>query len=309
MIYPKPLKKGDTVAVIGISGVVKKDKEKVLKNIEEKLRNLGLKGKVHPSVFKEHGYFSGTDEERKNALMEAFLDLEVKGVFCARGGYGVSRLLDKVDYKVIQKNPKVLVGYSDITALHTAIQQKCGVVTYHGPMVTTDKMDLQENYFSLNSLKKTIMAQNPLGEVKNPENIPIYSLVKGKTEGILTGGNLTLISQTLGTPYEIDTKDKILFLEDIGEKTYSIDRMLSHLKLAGKLRDCRGIVLGTFTDCEVEDENHGLTLEDIFKEILVPLQKPILANLQAGHNSPTLTLALGGFYKLDGDKEKFYWVK
>lgn len=277
MIYPTPLKKGDTVAVVGISGVVKGDPAETEKMILQKLHTLGLKGKIHPSVFAQYGYLSGSDRLRAKALMEAFTDDEVQGVFCAKGGYGVMRILNLLDFELIKNNPKVLVGYSDITALHLAIAQKCGFVTFHGPMVASDAMEPEKDSYTITGLWQAISAKAPLGQVHNPPDTPYKVLCKGAGQGPLTGGNLTLVAHTLGTPYEIDTKEKILFLEDVGEKTYNIDRLLTHLKLAGKLDDCAGIVLGGFTNCPVEDEAYGLALEEIFADILLPLGKPVLA--------------------------------
>lgn len=309
MVYPVPLKKGDTVAIVGVSGVAKGSCEEIKNTIVKKLDFLGLKAKIHPSVFEQYGYLSGKDEMRAKALMDAFLDDEVQGVFCAKGGYGVLRMLDFLDFDLIKQNPKVFIGYSDITALHLAIAKKCGFVSFHGPMPVSDAMELQTDTYTINSLWQSISASSPLGEIHNPKEIPFKVLNKGKAKGLLTGGNLTLVTHTLGTAYEIDTKGKILFLEDIGEKTYAVDRMLSHLKLAGKLEDCAGIVLGGFTDCPVEDKNYGLTLDEIFADILLPLQKPIIFQVQAGHVRPKMTLVLGGKYLLDADQGKFSWIK
>ena len=174
-------------------------------------------------------------------------------------------------------------------------------------MPLSDAMEAEKDGYTLDSLWRAISSTGAqFGEVKNPQGQPFKALHRGMAHGPLTGGNLTLITHTLGTPYEIDTKNKILFIEDVGEKTYSIDRMLSHLKLAGKLNDCAGIIVGGFTNCPVEDEDYGLTLEEIFAELLLPLQKPILAQVQAGHVRPKMTLALGADYTLDGDRGKLF---
>ncbi|NLB89797.1 MAG: LD-carboxypeptidase [Clostridiales bacterium] len=305
MLYPPPLKKGDTIAVIGISGLVREEEGKIREQIISKVEKMGLKAKIHPSVYRQHGYFSGTDSQRAQAFMDAFLDKDVQGVFCVKGGYGVMRILDKIDYAAIREHPKVFVGYSDITAVHTAIQNECKMVTFHGPMLTSSK---EETGYTCEALWQSVSAKKPLGEMKNPKGERLESFAPGIAKGRLTGGNLTLLTHTLGTPYEIDTKGKILFLEEVDEEVYCIDRMLTHLALAGKLKECEGIILGGFTNCEMENST-GLTLKNVFEELLLPLKKPVVSSLAAGHVSKQLTLVLGGEHILDGNKGTLSWEK
>lgn len=310
MIYPRPLQPGDTLGLIGISGAVRRTDPAIdpVAGVCEKAQGLGFKVKVHESVGAVYGYLSGSDELRAKAVHDMFADPEVDGVYCVRGGYGVSRILDRLNYGLISANPKPLIGYSDITALHTAIHMHCGFVTYHGPMLSSDSLSPVSDGFSRESLLRVIQAKAPLGAIENPPGFPYATVTPGIAKGQLVGGNLSLIAALMGTPYELDVKGKILFLEDIGEKTYALDRMFTTLRLAGKFDDCAGILLGAFTDCPIEDEAYGLPLEEIISDVLVPSGKPILAGLQAGHCAPKVTLPLGAEFVMDAGAGVLRWV-
>lgn len=315
MVKPKLLKKGDRVAIIAPSTPA--DPEKVRRS-EKGLRALGLEPVYYPSCFSYHGHLAGTDETRLSDLHEAFSDKSIKGIICLKGGSGATRLLDKIDYRIISRHPKVFVGYSDITALHMAFQNKCGLVTFHGPMALSDMYhykndEVKFDSFSYESYHKTLFEAKPLGEIENPKEFPLEMLVGGKAEGLLVGGNLSLMISTLGSPYEIDTKGKILFIEEVHESAYVVDRMLTALALAGKFRDCMGIILGTWTDCvQEEKKSYGgkdLTLEEIFDEVVKPWGKPTITGLYAGHNSPQLMLPLGVHVKIDADLKTIYYTE
>ncbi len=288
MLIPKPLHKGSRVALIAPAGPVPPEKfGPAVRAVEE----LGLKPAVYESCRRSHGYFAGDDKLRAGDINAAFKDKSIEGVLCIRGGYGAQRLMNMIDFDMIRENPKVFCGYSDITALHIAINQFCGFVTYHTPMPSTELYAGVDDY-TINRLKKVLFGAK-IGDLQNPINMPVKTLVGGSAKGILTGGNLSLVSSSLGTPYEIDTKDKILFLEDVGEEPYRIDRMISHLKAAGKFRDCAGIILGYYTDCNAEDPKKSLTLEQVFTELIAPEHKPAVMNFACGHSLPSLSLPLG----------------
>lgn len=297
MIKPKALKKGDTIGVVAPSSPVDKDKAD---RAAEALEKLGFKAVLGESCYGNYSYLSGSDELRAGDINSMFKDKNIDGIFCMRGGYGSLRILDMLDYGMIKKNPKVFAGYSDITAIHNALWKKCGLVTFHGPMVASSMIDGFEEY-SREMFMKAITSSNPLGPIANPGNGEgIKCLVPGKAEGRIVGGNLTLISLTLGTPYEIDTKDKLLFLEDVGEATYRIDGTLSHLKLAGKLNECSGIILGSFKNCNPQNER-DLSLMEVISDIIGPLNKPVVYNLLAGHSSINVTLPLGVYGRIDAE--------
>ncbi|MDT8719618.1 LD-carboxypeptidase [Clostridium sp. 19966] len=301
MIKPKALKKGDTIGLIAPSGAVKA-KDTALEAINI-LEAQGFKVKAEDSCFERYGYLSGSDELRAADLNKMFKDEEVKGVFCLRGGYGTPRILDRIDYEMIKKNPKVFIGYSDITAIHIALNRFCKLVTFHGPMAASDMVGGFDE-FSKASYLKAIMESEPLGELTNPESFEIKTLVGGKASGQIVGGNLSLIAGTLGTPYEINTKGKILFIEDISEYTYSVDRMLTELRLSGKLEECSGIIIGDFKECEPQYENFDHTLIQVFEDIIKPLGKPTIYNFRAGHCTPKITIPLGAEAEIDGDNCK-----
>ena len=302
MIKPKPLKKGDTIGLIGPSSPTPIER---IKPTIDSLKDLGFNVVVGESCYGTYGYLSGDDALRAKDINEMFKNKYIDGIWCIRGGYGTPRILDKLDYDTIRENPKVFIGYSDITALHIAINQKCNLVTYHGPMASTEVFYKLDD-FTKDYLYKNIMRDENIGLIKNPEGIDIETLVPGKCEGMITGGNLALISSLIGTPYEIDTVGKILFIEDIGEEPYRIDRMLTQLRLSGKLDDAVGFILGNFNDCEPEEREKSLTLKDVFNDIILPLKKPTISNLMVGHCNPMITLPYGVKARLDADKKEVF---
>lgn len=295
---PEPLNPGDLVALTAPSSPVP---QSVLEESIASIKFLGLEPIVMPSCHMSHGYLSGPDRQRADDINHAFADPAVKGIFCLRGGFGATRLLPLLDYPMIRKNPKAFIGFSDITALHTAFNQLCGFITFHGPMPSIGYSHMDA--YSLNSLQKNLFSSRLPGTVMNPANEPLEIICPGKTQGVITGGNLSLLLSTLGSPYEVDTKDKILFLEDVGERPYRLDKGFTALSLAGKFHDCAGIVLGTFTECEEPDADtappnaritsSALTFHQIIDEVIRPWGKPTIANFRAGHIYPQCTIPLG----------------
>lgn len=306
LTHPPRLLKGDTVGLITPATYVA-DPDKLIVAVRT-LDHFGLRVKLGKNVRKRSGYLGGTIEERLEDLHAMFRDPEVKGVFCIRGGYGSGQLLDRIDYELIRHNPKVFVGYSDITALHLAIQKKAGLVTFHGPVVLSKFTPYTQEWF-----RRALFEAKPLGEVTNPreenqlrpEQV-LRTIRAGKSRGRLVGGNLTLISATMGTPYEIDTRGAILFLEDVGEQPYSIDRMLTQLRLAGKLDEVAGVVFGACVDCRPRDYKPSfestLSLGEVLDEVLGKLSVPVFSGLTIGHTEDQLTLPLGVTATLDAGR-------
>lgn len=298
MIKPKALKLGDTIGIVAPSSPASEDDVRLAK---EQLENLGFNVKLAPSCFTKYGHLAGKPELRANDLNIMFSDKEINGIICLRGGYGASRLLDKVDFQLIRKNPKVFVGYSDITALHIAMNQISNLVTFHGPMAASDiASGLDE--FSKKEFLRAIIDKRPMDNICNPSGIEVECIVGGKASGLITGGNLALITATMGTPYEIDTKGKILFLEEIGEPPEKVERMLAQLALAGKLEEANGIILGDWNNCEAENLEKSLSLINVFKDIIIPYKKPTIYNLKAGHCTPKATLPFGVSTYIDANK-------
>nr|WP_240986822.1 LD-carboxypeptidase [Acididesulfobacillus acetoxydans] len=298
MVKPRALKKGETVGLVAPSGPV--PKPEIVDAAVAKVLELGFNVKVGESCRGSYGYLAGCDEVRANDLNAMFADPLISGIISMRGGYGALRILDKLDYRTIARNPKVFVGYSDITCLHLAFNKMCNLVTFHGPMATTDMLP-DFDAFSKESFLKAITANGPLDMLNNPSGEPIKCLTKGKASGPIVGGNLSLISALMGTPYEIDTKDKLLLLEDIDEHPYRVDRMLTQLRLAGKFAQCSGVIIGDWNNCVPEEGKPSLSLMDLVEGIIAPFGKPAIYNFKAGHSQPKITVPFGVEAVLDAD--------
>lgn len=282
----KSLKFGNTIGLI--SPASPEEPEKIKKSIAF-LKEQGFKVKEGKHLYDKWGYLAGTDEDRAQDLMDMFLDDNVDMILCVRGGYGSMRILPLLDYEAIKKNPKIFIGFSDITTLLNKLAQHCGIITFHGPMGTSNLEDSE----TLKSFLSTLMNGYRPYKLKNPENISLNCNTRGIAEGKIVGGNLSLIASTLGTPYEIDTKGNILFIEDIGEQPYAIDRYLTQLSLAGKLQECSGFIIGQFTKCSLPNYDRSLTLNDIIKDRIISLKKPTLSNFMSGHDYPKITIPIG----------------
>jgi muramoyltetrapeptide carboxypeptidase len=307
MVKPKALKPGDTVGLITPSSYVF-DTWRIDLAAARLEATLGVKCKVGRFVKSRHGYMAGSEKERLEDLHAMFADPTVAGVFCLEGGYGTERLLSGIDYELLRRNPKILLGYSDITGLHLAITRRAGLVTFHGPVALGSMPS-----WSLASLKKALFSPEPIGDLMNPPEddqnwpaFPLHTIAPGKARGPIAGGNLTLVSTTMGTPYEIDAAEKILFLEDTGEAPYRVDRMLTQLKLAGKLQEAAGIVWGTCTECTPAKSSFevNLSMSDLLDEILGDIGKPVLSGLVFGHTKEKATLPMGVSAELDAGAKK-----
>ena len=299
VIKPKRLAKGDMIGVIApASGGTAEEFAKALQNMVD----LGFKTKVGKNARNINGFLAGTDKERLDDLHWAFGDKEIDAVWCVRGGYGVSRLLPNVDFGLIKKNPKIFVGYSDITALHLAILQNCGLVTFHGPVAAST--------FSDYSKKHVInMLMNPSAPYKielSPDNVAKESnlfkteiITKGKCRGKIVGGNLSLLTALAGTPFALrNVKGKILFIEDVGELPYRVDRMLTQLRQSVDLHSLAGIALGVFEDCNPKNSD-SQSLIDVVKDRLGDLKIPVIYGLSFGHIRDQFTLPVGIEAELD----------
>ena len=312
-VFPKALKPGMTVALVAPSSP-----EWGLAGNEmasEIVKALGFKPKVFPHAAENTYYLAGPDAHRAADLNAAFADREVDAIFCLRGGYGASRILPLLDYEVIRKNPKILCGYSDITALLNAINRLTGLVTFHGPVGGELPTD-----YTLASLKKVLMEAQPAGRIAEPpapkgpprevfvdrENW-IYKLAPGKAKGRLVGGNISVFSTLVGTPFEPELKGRILFLEEVDEDPYRIDRWLTQFRLTGKLSGLAGVALGKFAHCAPKDYKPSFsgfgtwTWQEVCKDRFGDLGIPVVANLVFGHVPDKATLPLGVMAELDGD--------
>lgn len=258
---------------------------------------------VYPSCLSEsrHGCFAAPDAQRAKDVQDAFADPSIDGILAMRGGYGAHRILPLLDFEAIAAQPKFFSGYSDITALHTALNQRCGFVTYHTIMPSTEYFRPIDRY-SMDFLRRA-MSGGLTGLLENPPGQSLTALVPGRASGPLCGGNLSLLAASLGTPWEIDTRGKLLFLEDVGEKPYRVDAMLTQLRNAGKFEQCAGVLLGSWRGCTPEDPAHTLALSEIFTELLAPAGKPVLMGLACGHGLPSMALPLGARAVMDACTE------
>lgn len=304
MKYPGKLDRGDTVGIICPSTNI--DEERKQQCIET-IKNMGYKVKAAGNITTDYGgYMAGDGRTRAKWINEMFADPEVKAIFCVRGGYAGSRAMEFVDFDLIKKNPKIFVGYSDVTSFHLGITQNCGFVTFHGPMVSSNMVDgfdseTEESFF------EAINADSEY-EFKNPKGYEIKVLQEGSAEGELTGGNLALLSACIGTPYEIDTKGKILFIEEVEETMSRIERFIYQLRASGKLQQCAGIIMGQFTDC-TNPNMPGFTEIELFKDVLEGIDVPVLYNVQSGHGSPMMTLPFGGVCRIDTKNKSIRFAK
>lgn len=296
-VKPNRLKEGDTVAFISPGSFLDDEGlEKATQNVE----GLGCKVLLSKNIRAHRGFLAGTDQQRLDDLHWAFSDKQVDAVWCARGGYGCSRLLPHIDYGLIKKNPKILIGYSDVTALLNAISQETGLVTFHGPVAASDftdftKMHLQEVFFA--GKENHIIAQPAISE----ELTDSLSLYPKKVKGSLAGGNLSLLAAMAGTSYAVDFHNKIAFIEDIGEKPYRIDRMLTQLRQACNLEKACAVALGDFTDCDA-DAPESLTLKETLIDRLDFKNVPVGYRFPFGHTSDQGTLPIGSEVELDVER-------
>lgn len=293
MRIPNPLSAGARVALIAPSGPVS---EGTLQAAVAGVGALGLEAVVFSSCTMRPGYLAGYSRERAEDFMNAFADPTVKGVFCIDDGYGAQRILERIEWEEIAKNPKVFCGSGDASVLHLMLNQRCDFATYYTPSPVSTWADADE--YTKRSLKNAIFGiREPA--ILNPEQRAMHTIAKGVSHGTLAGGNLTALAATLGTPYEINTKDKILFLEDSNKSPRSIDRSLLMLKQSGKLRSCAGIILGAFANCKSADAEDAMTLGDVFTDLLLDEGKPILGSIQCGHVAQTMSLPFGVNVNLD----------
>ncbi len=256
------------------------------------LESIGMRALVGKNVLKRDGVFAGTDRERLEDFQSAIDNPEVKAIWALRGGYGAIRIIDKIDFSPLQKNPKLLIGFSDITVFHNQ-WQLMGLPCIHGMMPIQIAKNLKENQMGLESLRKALMGAPLNYDISSSKHNQI-----GTASGILTGGNLTLLQNLIGTPYQTKTKGKILFIEEVGEYMYRLDRLLYSLKLAGVFKDLKGLIVGGFTDIKESETPFGKTIEQMILEVTKGTDYPILFDFPAGHFPDNRALILGAKVKL-----------
>lgn len=303
LITPDVLKSGDQVGLITPGFRVDEEgMERALKQIE----SLGLKPILGKNANKAFGYLAGTDAERAADVMDMFRNPAIKGIWCIRGGYGCARILDLLDYKVIRKHPKVLMGYSDITALHLALYEKAGLTSFHGPVASSEwtpyaLSHIQSQLFGSDQTAHVITV-NPEQREDEDEAFTPYNIFPGNATGSLIGGNLSLLASLVGTPYLPSFKGKIVFIEDVGERPYRIDRMMVQMLQGSDLRQAAGIALGCFVDCKNRPDTPSeatFSIHQVFEQLLKPLKIPTCYGLSIGHFDGQCTVPVGKAVQLD----------
>lgn len=305
ILKPPVLRPGDTVGMVAPASNAYEPEEIAI--AQETMELYGFQVVLGRNINAQNGYLAGSDAQRAADLNEMFRRSDIRGIVTFSGGYGCSRILPLLDYEQMRRSPKVIIGHSDITALLIAIYQKTGLITFHGSSGLTGIGEYAMNHF-----RRTIMSAETIGEIAKPPKTEagtversnrLITITPGRATGQLIGGNLTLVTNLIGTPFEPDTRGKILFLEDIGEEPYRIDRMLTQLWLAGKLQDAAGIALGHFVDCYPKEYQASfpqtISLENVLRDRFQSLGKPVLYNLMFGHVKDNAVLPIGATATLD----------
>lgn len=294
---PPYLKTGDTVAIVAPSGILK-NRTKEVDQAKDLLKSWGLHTVVGKHVFNQANHFAGTDDERCEDLQKAMDDPKIRAIWCARGGYGTVRILDKLNWTKFKKNPKWIIGYSDITALHNQIHIE-GVESIHAMMCTSLQDDLTEIEESVSTFKDALFGNNLSYTIKGSE----YNRT-GNTTGELVGGNLTILHTMLGSKTSIDVSGKILFIEEIGEYKYHIDRIMQSLKRGGYFDNCKGVIVGDMTKLRKNTTLWGTSIKQLILDALADYDFPIAFNMPAGHEKDNRAMILGRIIRLDVSKDK-----
>jgi len=333
LIRPRHLEPGDTIGIVAPASPP--PDPKTIDRSVAVIEKLGFKAKLAPNVRERHGFLAGSDRERASDLMRMFSDRRVNAILCVRGGYGAARLLPLLDFKLIRANAKIFVGYSDITSLHCAFLVKANLISFHGPMLNSDfvKADMPE--FTQNSFLRALSPQTlerrspdrpdgkstssqradqeigapahtaPGGICQGYPGETVKILRRGTARGPFIGGNLSLLCTTIGTPWQPPFRNAILFLEDISEQPFRVDRMLTHLLNCGLLQQVSGIAIGINAECDNPKtkgrKEYRQTLDDVLKERLLPLKIPVVSGLPFGHVPHNATMPIGATAILDAD--------
>ena len=294
LIQPEYLKSGDTISIVAPSGVLNNFDDKITKAINI-FKSWGLNVVIGNHIFDKNGHFAGTDKNREKDFQKALDNKNIKAIWCARGGYGAVRIIDNLNFDSYLKNPKWIIGFSDITVIHNKLNL-LNSESIHAMMITGFD-DIDQNNDSLSKLKNVLFGDNLSYSINSNKNNKT-----GKSEGILVGGNLTLIQSTIGSKTELKMKDKILFIEEIGEYAYHIDRMLYSLKRADYFENCKGLIVGQISDVKKNTTDFGKSINELILDVLDEYNFPILFDFPAGHEKTNFPIILGRKVILDVSK-------
>ena len=294
LIQPEPLRSGDTISILAPSGVLNNFDNKITKAINI-FKSWGLNVVIGNHIYDKNGHFAGTDKNREKDFQKALDNKNIKAIWCARGGYGAVRIIDKLNFDNYLKNPKWIIGFSDITVIHNKLNF-LNSESIHAMMITGFE-DIGQNNDSLSKLKNVLFGDSLSYSIASNKNNKT-----GKSEGIIVGGNLTLIQSTIGSKTELKMKDKILFIEEIGEYAYHIDRMLYSLKRAGYFENCKGLIVGQISDLKKNTTDFGRSINELILDVLDEYNFPILFDFPAGHEKTNFPIILGRKVILDVSK-------
>ena len=313
LLHPKALEPGDVVMIVAPSAPLIEER---VDRLTARLEARGLIVRHAPNLYTRYGYLAGDDETRAAALNEALRDPTIAAIMPGTGGYGLTRILHMLDYEAFRQHPKIVTGFSDTTGLHLALLRRSGVVTFHTPsaMYSLGNPDPDPMHpLTERALWRSFWNDAYLNAADGPGYLlemtpeelaqPLRTINGGKATGRLVGGNLSLIAAVMGTPYEPDFRGAILFLEDVGEEPYRVDRMLSTLRLAGRLDELSGVVLGLWRECEAENPERSLSLDQVFEDYFGGRAYPVLANFPVGHVRTNVSLPMGVMAELDADAQ------
>lgn len=301
LLKPPSLKVGDTIGLVNPASFITSE---ALEEIKETLTDIGLNYKLGTHILDRYGYLAGKDIDRATDINTMFADPSVKAILTLRGGWGCNRILPLINYQLIRKNPKIIIGYSDITSLLLAIYALSGIVTFHGPVATSTWNEFTKDYVQRILFNgEAVTMQNSLntGENINAKPIQIETITPGKARGKLIGGNLSVLSAMVGSAYLPNWQRSILFLEEIGEEVYRVDRMLTQLKLAGILDRISGFIFGQCTRCAPEKPEQSLTLMQVLQDHIQPLKIPAWYGAAIGHIPNKFTLPIGIEVEIDAN--------
>jgi len=294
LIQPKYLKTGDSIAILAPAGVLIQ-REEIINQAKELVESWGLNVRIGDHVFNQDNHFSGTDEERTSDFQKALDNPSIKAIWCARGGYGSGRILDKLDYTNFRVSPKWIIGYSDITAFHSHVHN-LGIQTIHAMMGTSLSFNPEETEQSIETFRKALFGEELSYNINSSE----FNR-KGEAEGILVGGNLSILQNMLGSVSQLNTDGKILFIEEIGEYKYHIDRMLQGLKRAGYFNNCKGLIIGDISNIKKNTTPWGSSIEQLILDVVKEFDFPVLFNFPAGHETDNRALLFGKIIKMNID--------
>lgn len=307
MRFPEKLKKGDVVALAAFSSPAeRKDIELCVRWIEQE----GYRVRISKCLAEGeniHGYLAGDEKSRAQDLQELFEDPRIKGIFCIRGGYGSAQLMRYLDFERIKKNPKVFVGYSDVTNLTVALNQFCDLVTFHGPMICSNFLKKGDTY-TKESLYRTIEMGEEM-EFQNPDGEEYEVIQDGEAHGIITGGNMTVLSRGIGTFFQVDTKDKILFLEEVDETIPSLDMMITQMEYAGFFSEVKGILFGSFKGCSNERYDSSYSIDEFLRERMKKYHIPVMSHIASGHETPMGTIPMGMQCRIDTERKHILFAR